>query len=169
MAGMQVLVAGNDEGVQRMLEVLDTALNPVAIAAFLGAAVGPYLEKRAEARFADEGDDAVGQWAPLKEVTVGIREAQGYGAGPINHRSGELEEYITGSGSAIVAHSWGASLTFPGASPVGELEEKVRTAQQGKDYPATVPRPVLGISETDLVYVLTALAHHIEGTGRGMI
>lgn len=166
--GIAIEIAGNNEGVEQMLLALDTALNPEAIALFLGAEVGPWLEQRARARFANEGDDAVGKWAPLKQSTVDIRQSQGYGAGPINYRTGELEEFITGSGNSVIPTPWGAELTFPGASPIGEMEEKVSTAQQGKGYPSTVPRPVLGLSETDLVFVLTALAFHIEGTGRKM-
>jgi len=174
MTGMQVQVVGNDEGVEQMLHVLDTALNPVAIGAFLGGVVGPFLEGRARSRFANEGDDAVGKWAPLQQTTVDIRESQGYGgAHPINHRTGELEEFITGSGNYTTVHPWGATLQFPGASPIGEMEEKVRTAQMGKSaqYKGgsdTVPRPVLGLSETDLVYVMSALALHIKGTGERM-
>lgn len=167
--GIAIQISGNTQGVERMLEVLDTALNPFAIAEFLGVVVGPYLKERARARFASEGDDVVGKWAPLKDSTITIRESQGYGPGPINSRTGELEEFITGPGNSVQVHPWGATLTFPGTSPIGEMEEKLRTAQQGKDYPSTVPRPVLGVNEADLVFVLTALATHIEDNGRVLI
>ena len=148
-----------------MLNGLDTALNPVAIAGFLGAVVDPYLRKRAQARFTSEGDDVVGGWAELKEATQNIRSDLGYGAAhPINKRTGELEDYIVNSPNSLNIHPWGASLTLPGNAPVGELADKVRRAQQGDVR--QVPRPVLGMNERDLAFVLLALASNIRKVSR---
>lgn len=170
MPSIAISVVGEDEGVERMLQVLDTALSPTAIAGFLGFEVGPYLERRARARFAGEGDDAVGQWAPLKPATVEVRETAGYGGEhPINRRTDELMNYITGSGGDASPEVYGASLIFPGKPPMGDLEDKVSIAQQGGGEYNTVPRPVLGLSEADLIFVLSALAFHIEGTGKVML
>lgn len=149
-----------------MLDALDTALNPVAVAGFLGAVVDPYFRKRARARFANEGDDVVGKWRPLKDSTISIREQMGFGPGPINSRTGELEEFITGGPNNINIHPWGASWIFPGAQPQGELFEKFETAQKGKEWPQTVARPVLGMNVQDLSFVLLALATHIEKAGK---
>lgn len=162
-------IIGDDRGVQAVLNSLDSALSPVGVAAFLGGTVQPYLQQRAEARFRGEGDDVVGKWQALASATQYIRATQGYGAAhPINRRTGELEEYITGSPSQITIHAFGATLTHPGKKPLGELKEKVQVAQmgrpdnQGPDKPRTVPRRVLGMNERDLGFVLSALAIYIE-------
>lgn len=161
---MIISIIGDDAGVQAMLNRLNTALNPAAIATFLGAQIGPYIRERAQQRFKGEGDDVVGRWSPLKQATQAIRESQGFGAAhPINRRMGELEEYITHSRDAIAVHALGATMTYPGQRPQGELKEKVTTAQMGRTKPKTVPRPVLGMNERDLEYILTALAFHIQG------
>lgn len=164
-SGIDVQIIGDSSGVQAMLNHLDTALNPVAIAGFLGATVDPYLRSRMKDRFAGEGDDVVGKWIPLAQTTQDIRQQQGYGAAhPINRRTGDLENYIVGSPNAISIHGLGATLTMPGNRPTGELKKKVETAQRGKaNRPVTPPRPVLGMNEKDLAFVLTALAFHVKG------
>lgn len=159
-------LVGNDRGVQAMLTRMDTLLSPPAIAGFLGAKVDPYLRGRARSRFRAEGDDVTGAWVPLASATREIRAQMGYGAEhPINRRTGQLEEYIAGSPNQINIHALGATLTLPGQPPVGEIKSKVETAQKGKSYPRTPARPVLGMNEKDLAYVLTALAFHVKGGG----
>lgn len=167
--GISISIIGDFAGVEAMLLAVDTALNPVAIAGFLGAEVDPWLRTRARSRFASEGDDAVGQWAPLKESTQDIRSQLGYGAShPINVRTGELENYITGGPNRLDVAPWGASLTFPNGNTPGDLKEKVEIAQIGGGDRNTVPRPVLGLSNTDLTFVLGALAGHIQSAGAAM-
>lgn len=169
MAGISISIWGDDAGVQGMLHLLDTSLNPVAIAGFLGATVDPYLRTRARNRFRDEGDDAVGSWAPLKESTQDIRAQSDYGAAhPINVRTGELERYILDSPNRLTIAPWGSALTLPGTPPAGVLKDKVSIAQIGGGEYNTRPRPVLGLSETDLGFVLTELAFYIEKRGVGM-
>jgi hypothetical protein len=94
----------------------------------------------------------------------------GYGAAhPINHRTGELERYITQEDGRVVAHGFGATLTLPGNKASGELKDKFIHAQaggiseNGRPYPA---RPVLAMDEADLMFVLTALATHVRQAGR---
>lgn len=160
---INIQVIGDVAGVQAMLSHLEQKLSPPSMAAFLMTHVDPYLRKRAGDRFQGEGDDATGQWAPLTAATQSIRAQQGYGADhPINRRTGELENYIRNSPSGVTAHPAGATLTFPGAQPSGELADKLTTAQQGRVAPNTVPRPVLAISTTDLAAVLTAMAYEIQ-------
>ena len=160
---VSIEVVGDSRGVTHMLSVLDTALNPVALVAFLEGSVDPHLQRRAADRFAAEGDDVVGAWAPLKPATVAIRGS----AHPINVRTGEMIDYITQSDGDALPTPFGATLTSPGgAPPTGDLLDKVRTAQQGDNR--TVPRPVLGLNHNDLTYVLITLAAWIERTGRSM-
>jgi hypothetical protein len=154
-----------------MLHVLDTALNPIAIASFLGADVGPFLTARARARFAGEGDDVVGNWRPLEAATQAIRasgRSQGLwnvgDAHPINRRTGDMEAFITSTGFQISPVTIGATLTFPGGTPDTEMQEKIKTAQQGKADPKTPARPVLAVGIADMNWVLLALASHIKKT-----
>lgn len=149
------------ETVEVLLRRLDTALNPAGIAGFLGGEVDPYLRKRMKDRFLNEGDDVVGGWAPLSLATQDIRSDAGYGAAhPINVRTGEMEDYITNSPHNLQVEPWGASLTLPGKPPTGEMKDKVERAQFGDN--AAPPRPVLGMNERDLAFVLLGLGGWIK-------
>lgn len=162
---MEVVV---EEGaVRQMLERIDTALNPLAIAEFLGHKVDPYLRKRARARFSNEGDDASGKWAPLQEATQQIRASMGYGPShPINRREDELYNYVTQTQGRVSIEPLGASLTFPPNYPGGDLGEKLTGAQlggttpSGRSWPA---RKVYALGESDLQFVLLALTEHVSG------
>jgi hypothetical protein len=150
------------DSVEALLMRMDTALSPFAIASFLGGPVEEYIRSRAAERFANEGDDVVGKWAPLKPATQAIRAQEGYGAeGPINRRTDELMNYIVGSPGRTQAHGLGATLTYPGTKPVGETSDKMRTAQVGEPYSGTTARPVLGLGEEDLAVVLTLLSIYV--------
>lgn len=163
MAGISIQIVGDVAGVQAMLSHLESKLHPPQMGMFLQAYVEPYLQKRAGDRFSNEGDDAVGKWAPLKPATEGIRSSQGYGsAHPINRRTGELEDYIRNTPGSVLIHPAGANLTYPGTPASGELADKVSTAQGGRANPPTLPRPVLGMNTTDLAAVLTMLAYEIQ-------
>ena len=157
---MSIQVIFRDEEVQHLLERLDVALSPAALAEFfLGAEVGPYLLGRIENRFEQEGDDVSGAWAPLKDATQSIRAALGFQpAHPINVRTGELLQFLM-HGWQAAPEAFGASLTVPDNDPTGELEEKMMMAQAGG--PRAVPRPVLGMNLTDLAVVLMELDRYL--------
>ena len=170
---VNVQMFGESEAVETMLAMMDSRLSPEAIAGFLGANIDPYLRRRAGERFANEGDDVVGTWLPLSSGTVAIREGLGFsGAHPINKRTGELEDYITGGGAnpGIPVAGLGATLKFPGRTATGELKSKVETAQRGKPATggmrATPPRPVLGMNARDLSFTVMSLTFFLS-TGRG--
>lgn len=147
--------------VERMLHRLDIALSPQGLAGFLQSEVDPYLRGRAESRFEQEGDDVTGKWAPLLPATQNIRAEMGYGPDhPINIRTSELHDYITQGDAATTIFPWGAGITLPGTPPEGELLEKMMRAQSGDER--TVPRPVLGMNQTDLAAVLLLLARYIK-------
>jgi len=150
-----------------MLKRMVNALQPYGVANFLETQVGPYVKKRAVDRFREEGDDVSGPWAPLKESTREIRysstEYQTGAAHPINVRTGRLEKYVTGSQPLAYANSFGASLRYPArASSKKEIRDKMRTAQFGLQSPPTVARPVLGLNEHDLLFVITAFNFHLS-------
>lgn len=151
--------------VDALLARLDTALSPLGIAQFMKVSVDTWIRRRVKDRFASEGDDAVGAWLPLSPTTREIRAAHGFPPdGPINVRTGQLEEYITqGAIERITPTSYGASYVYPELGFGGELRTKYDTAQRGKPHPRTVARPVIGLSERDLAYVLSALGMWIRG------
>lgn len=160
---VSVQMEGDSKQVLHMLQKLDTSLNPVRIGAWLGTTVDPWIRSRARDRFAKEGDDVSGAWAPLKPATQRIRATQGYGPDhPINVRTHRLEHYITRGPNSVNVHTLGATLIMPGRPPTGELKTKVETAQAGKQYPSTVARPVMGMNERDLLAVLTDLSLYIS-------
>lgn len=167
--GMHIVIQSVDAAtVHAGLSRLERALTGSGLADFFATTAAPYLAARAQNRFAQEGDDVVGAWAPLRLYTQNIRASQGYGAAhPINRRTGEMENYIVGSPPAIVSGTDGGVMRFPGPPASGKLVEKIRTAQigfdGGKGGPSTVPRPVLGVNATDLEALLIGLAKHIEG------
>jgi hypothetical protein len=172
---IDIEIVGNDSGVRAMLERLDTAMNPLSVAAMLTGQVGPYLQERARRRYEGEGDDVVGRWSPLAPATQEIRanNAQwGVGpASPINVRTGQMREYITQSSfEDVVPHSLGATLYYPSRKSEGRggkaLTEKMKTAQQGRANPRTPARPVLGMNETDMQTVLVMIGRHIQGDAR---
>lgn len=153
----------DDRAAVHAIEQLAALLSPVGLQGFLSSTVGPYLSKRAKERFESEGDDVTGRWAPLKEATVTIRSDLGFGgAHPINRRTGELEEWVVQGGWDAYPQMFGASLRYPRNAPIGELRDKVETAQKGKSEPSTVKRPVLGVNEKDMIFVLAALAAGIK-------
>lgn len=163
---VNVVVTGDTTAVQAALLRLEIALAPPGLAHFLGTMVEPYLQTRAINRFASEGDDVSGRWAPLAPFTENIRRSQGYGAAhPINRRTGKLENYITNTPGTITTGGDVSRLKFPGATPTGELRDKVRVAQVGdpgtKGSPMTPARPVLGMNATDLEAILVGLAMHM--------
>lgn len=136
---------------------MDRALSGPMLSAFLGTQMLPYLQERAQRRFSNEGDSASGMWAPLKESTVNIREAEGFpGPHPINKRGGQLERWITGAGADFAADPEGALMMWPKAASTGKLKDKITTAQRGG--PRTVPRPVVAVDMADMAFLMSAFS-----------
>lgn len=162
-------IVGDRHGVQAMLNRVDSALSVPGLALFLKGAVGPWVRERAQERFAAEGDDVTGKWAPLAQTTVEIRENAGFeGSHPINKRTGELEAYITQGQVDVDSVPGLATLKFPANPPrSGSVRQKMKTAQGGRTSPPTVARPVLGMNERDLGQIMTMLAFHVRGYGVG--
>ena len=149
-SGMSVVLMGDTAGVSRMLTWLQMKLSNHGMMAFLAGAVYPYIKERAEQRFTSEGDDASGQWAPLRDATQHWRQSQGFSPQhPINVRTGELYRYITQSTAAIMPTPKGTIMRYPGKQARAHLREKVKTAQKGKAKPSTVARPVLVLGVRD--------------------
>lgn len=166
-AGVMVFV--DDRAVQRSLNALEVALAGPSLHGFLTHSVEPYLRTRAKARFAGEGDDVVGKWAPLMPYTEAIRASKGYGpAHPINRRTGALENFITQGTNEFHTGPLDAALFMPGRNASPEMKRKIATAQVGRSLPDTVARPVLGMNQTDLIEVMVTLGGFVaEAVRRG--
>jgi hypothetical protein len=141
---------------------LELLLRGESIAGWMQAVTIPFLRKRAEDRFAGEGDDVVGKWAPLKPYTILTRIQAGFGAGPINVQTGELKRFVTEGQFIIGWPADQATMRFPSAPPSGELRRKFTTAQKGRSDPRTPPRPVIGLGVKDSSEITTLLALYIQ-------
>lgn len=162
MIGYQVVVDMDASSTERILTYLNAALSPAGFATFLQETVGPYLEQRIKARFSGEGDDVVGPWAPLSPATIAVRTDQGYGAGPINNRTGAMERFLEGHNWSIQSGADITVLQLPGFDVGGKTGKKIKTAQMGDGASNTQPRPVLGMNEADLSYIVSTMAFWIS-------
>jgi hypothetical protein len=166
-----IQIWGDDKGVRAMLDVVEESLSPAALVVWMTGVVGPYLGQRGSDRFKSEGDDVTGKWLPLSGATQLIRAAGPWSVGPahpINVRTGELEDYITAGRGDVITTGLDVSMVYPSTSLANdpELQDKMETAQRGRTKtPETEPRPVLGLNEADLLFVLTALSVQIKITG----
>jgi len=172
---LDIQIVGDSAGVERLLKHLHSSMSAESMTHFLNTKIGPYLQERAKARFRGEGDDVVGQWAPLSEATMSFRrsgrERQLWSVGdahPINVRTHELERYITGGFDPAYPTTMGASLLFPHRAGRGgkKIRDKINQAQQGSSKGPK--RPVLGVNERDATFVLVELAFHIQSHQSGL-
>lgn len=148
----------DDTSVDALLKKISAAFSATRSAEFLAGPADEWFRKRVSDRFAAEGDDATGGWAPLAQPATGdYRERGGYGREhPINVRTGELRRWMETEGIVTTASETAAVLSLPGPQPsqVGAL--KFQHAQLGGDsYPA---RPVLAFNATDFEGVVMAYA-----------
>ena len=161
-AFLDIEIGGTSTQVDRILHYFSIILSPIGFAVFLNLYVGPYLQDRAVNRFKGEGDDVTGSWDALQSSTQEVRARQGLGSDhPINVRTTEMENWITGGSWDVRENIYGATLTFPGGTPSPSVKEKLTTAQIGRNFPPTAPRPVLGMNERDLAYIMATMAFWI--------
>lgn len=154
----QVTFEADAAHLQGVLLMLEDKLNPLGLAEFMDATVDPFLRMRTEDRFAQEGDDVVGSWQPLQLATQQIRASKGFSpAHPINVRTGKMRNFLVNRPADVKPNGFGATLTYPGPIGDSELFEKLSTAQGGKSYPSTPPRPVIGVNENDMLFVTSEL------------
>lgn len=120
---------------------------------FLNDQIDEWVRDRISRRFAGEGDDVTGAWAPLLPATESIRASRGFPpAHPINQRTHMLRDWLVGTAGDVKVTGTGATYEHPGPTS-GVMEQKLQTAQAGKGFPRTVPRPVLGLNEVDDLYI----------------
>jgi len=133
---------------------------------FLRGPVVTTLQLRASERFAAQGDDASGKWAPLRWPTEQIRAFQGFGPKwPINIRTGDMRDWLLGDGGEVRAYRGGhARVNWPN-KPSGELGEKYSTAQKGNKKKNTVARPIVAMNAADSTLVRTEFSAWLQGQG----
>lgn len=155
-----------DWDIEQALTRMEVALSGYGLRRFLWEDVSEFYAEDIESRFAEEGDVKSEFWPELSSATVRIREQMGYpGQGPINHRTGDLEAFLTDTRDIIAGDGW-AQLDVPGASGNVDITQKLEHAQHGSDnnplgYGPTPPRPVLATSEMDLEKILKMLMIHV--------
>lgn len=167
---------GDDKGVQQLLRRMEVGFSTLGMAAFLGTTVGPWLQQRAKDRFQNQGDDVVGHWKTLELSTQDIRRNGPWNVGPahpINVRTHEMENYVTGSAGDAIPVGPIAQLTFPDRNRGGskELQKKMKTAQKGakqKGFKNTPARPVIGLGVQDLTFTMAMLHLYADRVGKGV-
>ncbi len=165
-AYLDIELIGGAGDLLRMLDRLDSVFSPVGMLEFLSGDVTPWLRERARDRFAGEGDDASGPWAPLAPATVQIRAAgiaRGEWPGispehPINRRTGDMEDYITNGIGEVASSPASTTLFYPRRRPTVKkgMDKKIKNAQTGTGK--MNKRPVLAVGERDLQFVVSELS-----------
>lgn len=163
--GADIVVVDVDTiDVQNMLHLAMMAVDTPSMMTFMNTKVDDYLGNRAADRFAVEGDDASGNWAPLTETTRRIKEALGAPADEINIRTGDLAAWVIET-SDVESNGLGVTLTKPSqeifSDPVATT--KLQHAQQGTNsnplFPGAVTpaRPVVALAERDMATIVQML------------
>lgn len=161
MASVDLIFTVDDSAVEAYLDKLTDVISTASITEWLDVSVETYLHDRASKRFAAEGDDVTGSWAPLSPYTIADRLAQGYNEGPILHRTGALENFVTNSQGEIVSDEVSVTLTTPGPAEDAGLALKFAVHQTGSSKMRIPARPMLGINEQDVETILESLTLHI--------
>lgn len=161
----------DEDSATTAITALERVLSGPSLVQFMKADVEPWLRMRARRRFANEGDEVVGQWAPLRPATHQYRRAQGFGEDhPINERTGHLLGLVTRGLNEIRSTPESAVIFMPGRGGTWLDKKKFRTAQQGSRGPRnTVARPVLALGTADLVHTLTDLSLYITEGVAGLM
>lgn len=165
MMDFEVQAEADTQAVEEMLFRVRDRVMDYRLTRFLERKAVPFVRDRINRRFADEGDDVVGRWAPLRPSTENIRRRQGFGARhPINVRTGRLFRFVKTS------RVNGTTLTMPGLRPDPILRSKLTVAQiggyppigrMGRPAPAP-PRPVLGLNDNDRIGIETRLMQWVR-------
>ena len=149
------------------IEAVTAFLSPASMVGFLNDKVDPFITKEISDRFQNEGDSAVGRWAPLSPTTEQIRMDMGFAPFPINERSGELRRALEHDRN-FRAMVDGASMDVPGAYEPESVRNKIKTAQQGSTnnpkFPGSITpaRPVLALRDDDMFRIMEMIEHEMD-------
>lgn len=151
--------------VERLLHAVEWATSGTSLRFFLENDAHEWFREEIFRRFMSDGDRKSGDWAPLKDATIDIRRALGFGDDPINRRTDEMFEFVTTNYDIASGGNW-AELNLPGDPPDPVTAQKLETAQRGSNrnplgYGPTQPRPVLAVDQTDMAQLMLMLEVHI--------
>lgn len=164
MAQVSLTINVDDKFADAALMVLATSTSPAGLSVFLAGRARNWLQERAEARFADAGDDASGPWRPLAESTQHIRSRLGFGAdAPINVRTGFLKGTITAARGEVFLDALGSTMSWPDTSISPEIEHRYNQAQLGNLRTKAPARPVVAMNLTDAAGILALLGDFVLG------
>lgn len=162
MPSFVVTITVDKDNVGHIFSTLSGNLMGGSISVWLRDEVDVYLRRRMEQRFTGEGDDVVGKWLPLASATEKIRAAKHFPpAHPINERTHYMRDWLTGYDGQIQATGVDVTLTQPGQVAAPLTQQKINTAQHGKSYPQTPPRPVIGVNSADSDWIQNSLVHYM--------
>lgn len=161
----------DEQDVNMVFMALAFAIDGPGLHKWLSTDASQFFADDIESRFYEEGDVKSGFWKELSDTTIDIRRSYGFGDGPINSRTGELEDFLVDHREYDTAPGF-ASMDVPGTPGSATLRTKLATAQQGSDnnplgYGPTPARPVLAVSEMDLATLLESLNMSIIQTVMG--
>jgi hypothetical protein len=157
---VNMVFRSDDAAAMYLIMHLASRLSNAGLRLFLSGHVLPHLREEIEESFATETDPEDESWLSLAEATITIRESKGYGSGPINQRTGELKNFIMRN--SFLGEIGGAFvLQIPGQNASGELGHKMQVAA-GAD-PKFSARPILGLTENDLAFVVGSMNTWIIG------
>lgn len=163
----QYMVEIDATDVDRVIHLVEMSVAGPSLERWLRGDATDFFHDDIESRFYEEGDVKSGFWAPLSEATINIRRELGYGPDPINRRTDDMFNFVTGDYPTHMGDSF-ATMDVPGKAPNEVTATKLETAQQGRannpiaEFGATPPRPVLGRpTEPDLARLLESLQVHI--------
>lgn len=160
--GFQVTYDVDAKHFAALLADLTLKVSPPGLATFLNTTVDPFIRARIDARFSGEGDEVVGSWHPLTQATQAIRASQGLPPDhPINVRHGKMKHFLTQSKMDVKPSGFDAVGIHPPPTGDKEMQEKIVTAQMGRNSPRTPPRPVLGVNENDLLFITSELVVYL--------
>lgn len=152
---------------QMLMRVWDV-LRGERLEEYLSGPAHDHLEEEIVQRFAYEGDSRSGNWPPLAEATMDLRQRMGFSADEINIRTGEMFQTLVEEYDVFATGASSAEMILPGsAADDGAVAEKIKTAQQGRtsnpmpNFGPTPPRPVLAVDTSDMQELLERLSRWI--------
>jgi hypothetical protein len=162
MTGFLIDIQTDVDGPQRIFAQLEAKVQQSSLADWLYNVVSPYVAERIQDRFSSEGDDVSGPWAPLRSTTEAFRTSKGFPPDhPINVRTHLMEGFLVGDPGRVSTSGAGVTLTHPGNTPGPLTALKIQAAQQGKTFPQTPPRPVIGLSNLDSIFINSELVRYL--------
>ena len=169
----------NDLEVRALLDAVTISTSYYSLADWMRLQASPLMSHSIIERFGDNGGGGIyGQWAPLAESTIKIKEALG-AADPDapNDRTQDMLASMVTDHLITADPATGATMVIPGDIGDDVLRQKLLVAAKGwtqgpgEMLPGayTPPRPVAVIDALDVTMLMASLQVHIMETVSMMI